>query len=81
MLSATEFYEVSTPLLVVLWIETVVYLGIGLYQTFDDFIHKTPKWAYINDRLILGYGFRQNRAQNARGDLLYAGVCGLEWRA
>ena len=70
MLSATEFYEVSTPLLVVLWIETVVYLGIGLYQTFDDFIHKTPKWAYINDRLNSWIWF-----QDKIGHKMHAAIC------
>lgn len=51
MLTATEFIPTTTPLLIVLWIEAAVYLGIGLYETFDDFIHKAPKWAFINDRM------------------------------
>ena len=51
MLTSTEFIETTTALSIVLWIEAVVYLGIGLYETFDDFIHKTPKWAFINDRM------------------------------
>ena len=51
MLTATEFIETTTALSIVLWIEAVVYLGIGLYETFDDFIHKAPKWAFINDRM------------------------------
>jgi hypothetical protein len=51
MLTASEFIPTTTPLLIVLWIEAAVYLGIGLYETFDDFIHKAPKWAFINDRM------------------------------
>ena len=51
MLTATEFTPTTTPLLIVLWIEAVVYLGIGLYETFDDFIHKATKWVFINDRM------------------------------
>jgi hypothetical protein len=51
MLTATEFIPTTTALLIVLWIEAVVYLGIGLYETFDDFIHKAPKWAFINERM------------------------------
>jgi hypothetical protein len=42
MLSATEFFPVTPLLLVVLWIEAVVYLSIGTYEIFDDFLAKAP---------------------------------------
>jgi len=45
MLSSTEFYQVTPLLMWVLWIEAIIYLGIGTYETFDDFIAKVPKWA------------------------------------
>ena len=51
MLTSTEFIETTTALSIVLWIEALIYLGLGLYETFDDFVHKTPKWAFINDRM------------------------------
>ena len=40
MPAATEFYTVAKGLQVVLWIEAIVYLGIGIYELFDDFIEK-----------------------------------------
>lgn len=45
MLSATEFYQVTPLLMWVLWIEAVIYLGIGIYEIFDDFVATVPKWA------------------------------------
>lgn len=40
MLTSTEFLQVTPTLEIVLWIEAVVYLGIGVYELFDDFIAK-----------------------------------------
>ena len=45
MLSSTEFYQATPLLMWMLWIEAVIYLGIGIYEIFDDFIAKVPKWA------------------------------------
>jgi len=45
MLTATEFFELTPLLSTVLWIEAVIYLGIGIYEIFDDFIAKAPRWA------------------------------------
>ena len=52
MLSSTEFFQVTPLLMWVLWIEAVIYLGIGTYETFDDFIAKVPKWAEQDLSLI-----------------------------
>ncbi|NIB42418.1 hypothetical protein HBA55_22620 [Pseudomaricurvus alkylphenolicus] len=53
MLTATEFYPVTTTLLIVLWIEAIIYLGTGLFEIFDDFFRKTPGWVFRNKRLNL----------------------------
>jgi hypothetical protein len=45
MLTSTEFYQVTPLLMWVLWTEAVIYLGLGIYEIFDDFIAKVPKWA------------------------------------
>jgi hypothetical protein len=70
MLTATEFIPTTTALLIVLWIEAVVYLGIGLYETFDDFIHKAPKWAFINDR-VNSWIWMQDKI----GHKMHAAIC------
>ncbi|MEM8661662.1 MAG: hypothetical protein AAGF35_12320 [Pseudomonadota bacterium] len=51
MLTATEFYPLTTSLTVVLWIELIIYLGTGLYEVFDDFYRKHPHWIFVNGRL------------------------------
>ena len=51
MLSATEIYPVTLGLQIVLWIEAVIYLGIGVYELFDDFIEKPQPWMTINGRV------------------------------
>lgn len=51
MLGATEFMETTTSLTVVLWIEVIVYLGIGIYELVDDFWRQPRPWAYVNGRL------------------------------
>ena len=50
MLEATEFIATTTTLKVVLWIETVVYLGLGVYELLDDFHLKPKPWAKIDGR-------------------------------
>ena len=50
MLTATEFYEVTTLLKVVLWIEVVIYLGLGVYEIFNDFFYKPRNWAIKNGK-------------------------------
>lgn len=51
MLTATEFYPLTTALTVVLWVEAIVYLLIGISEIFDDFHRPIPHWAYVSKRL------------------------------
>ena len=51
MLTATEYYPLTTALTVVLWVEVIIYLGTGLYEFFDDWYRKTPHWVYVNGRI------------------------------
>ncbi len=70
MLSSTELFEVTTALAVVLWIEVVVYLGIGVFETFDDFLEKPKRWMTI-DGEVNGY----LRVTNRVGHKMHAGIC------
>jgi hypothetical protein len=72
MLSATEFYEIPRSLEIVLWIEVVVYLGIGIFELFDDFIVKPRPWMTINGR-VNGY----IRIKDTVGHKMHAGICFL----
>ncbi len=72
MLSATEFFPVTPGLEVVLWIEAIVYLGIGIYETFDDFLDKPKPWMTINGR-VNGY----LRVSHRIGHKMHAGICVL----
>jgi hypothetical protein len=54
MLSATEFYQLTLGLQIVLWIEALLYLGIGVYELFDDFFEKPQPWMTISGR-VNGY--------------------------
>lgn len=70
MLSATEFFQVTPGLEIVLWIEAIVYLGIGAYETFDDFFEKPKPWMTINGR-VNGYV----RVTHKIGHKMHAGIC------
>lgn len=72
MLSATEFFEVTRGLEIVLWIEAIIYLTIGVYELFDDFIEKPQPWMTINNR-VNGYV----RLTNKIGHKMHAGICVL----
>ena len=72
MLSATEFYEIPLSLEIVLWIETLVYLGIGVFELFDDFIMKPRPWMTLNGR-VNGY----LRLKDTVGHKMHAGLCFL----
>ena len=72
MLSATEFYEVTFGLQVVLWIEALVYLGIGTYELFDDFLEKPKPWMTINGRVNAYVRFTDKI-----GHKMHAGICVL----
>jgi len=70
MLSATDFYHVTFGLEIVLWIEVLVYGGIGLYELFDDFLEKPKPWMTLNGRVN---GFL--RLTNKIGHKMHAGIC------
>ena len=72
MLTATEFFEVTRGLEIVLWIEAILYLSIGVYEMFDDFIEKPQPWMTINNR-DNGYV----RLTNKIGHKMHAGICVL----
>lgn len=50
MLTATEFYKITPLLCVVFWVETIVYLLIGVIEIFDDFFAKPKSWTKINGK-------------------------------
>ena len=72
MLSATEFYTVTPGLEIVLWIEAIIYLGIGVFELFDDFVEKPQPWMTINGR-VNGYVRLTHRV----GHKMHAGICVL----
>lgn len=72
MLSATDFYEIPLSLEIVLWIEVIVYLGIGIFELFDDFIVKPRPWMTLNGR-VNGY----IRLKDTVGHKMHAGICFL----
>ena len=44
MSSATELYALTPLLKGILWVEVIVYLGIGVYEILDDFRVKPQSW-------------------------------------
>ena len=70
MLSATEFYPVPLNLEIVLWIEVIVYLGIGTYELLDDFMEQPKPWMTIRGR-VNGY----IRMTHKVGHKMHAGIC------
>jgi hypothetical protein len=72
MLGATDFYPTTQVLEIVLWIEAVVYLGIGIYEVFDDFIAKPPPWTQINGETNV-YVLMQHKV----GHKMHAAICFL----
>ena len=72
VLSATEFHPVSLSLEIVLWIEAIIYLGIGIYELFDDFFEKPKPWMTIRGRVNVYV-----RLQHKIGHKMHAGICFL----
>ncbi len=50
MSNTTNIYALTPLLSVVLWVELIVYLGVGIYEIFDDFIVKTKPWMKVNGK-------------------------------
>jgi hypothetical protein len=72
MLNGTEFIDLDTTLKIVLWIEAIVYLGIGIYELVDDFHAKPKPWCSINGRLNAWVSM-----QDKVGHKMHASVCFL----
>ncbi|MFT5580384.1 MAG: hypothetical protein ACI9WS_003150 [Paraglaciecola psychrophila] len=72
MLSATDLYEVTPALKVVLSIEALIYLGLGIYELFDDFIVKPKPFMTINGRVNTYV-----RITDKVGHKMHAGICFL----
>ena len=50
VIGATEFYPTTSGINAILWIEAVIYLGIGTYELLDDFLAKPQAWMNTGDR-------------------------------
>ncbi len=50
MLESAELYTLTPLLKGILWVEVIVYLGLGLYEVFDDFLIKPKAWMTLSDR-------------------------------
>ncbi len=72
MLSATEFMPVDGTLAVVLWIEVIVYMGIGVYELVDDFHARPKRWSLTDDQLNV-WIYTQEKV----GHKMHAAVCFL----
>lgn len=70
MLTATEFYAVTPGLHVILWVEAIIYLGIGTFELFDDFLAKPRPWMYTQGRPN-SYLMLQHKV----GHKMHAGLC------
>ena len=68
-MDATELFTLTTTLKVVLWIEFIVYMGIGVYEILDSFGDAKP-WVKRNGRL-----------QNACFCMFLVGFCCVEWNS
>ena len=62
-MSSTELYELTLALKIVLWVEAIVYLGLGIFEIFDDFFRKLPPWTKLNGKLN-AYLFMEDRMQH-----------------
>lgn len=70
MLTSTEFFT-NTPLLQnVLWIEAAIYLAIGLYEMFDDFVAKPEPWMRVKGRDNAWI-----QMQHKIGHKMHSGIC------
>ena len=69
-MSSTEIFELTFALKVVLWAEAIVYLGIGVFEIFDDFFRKLPSWINLNGKLN-AYLFMEDKMQHK----FHAAIC------
>lgn len=69
-MSTTEIFELTLALKIVLWVEAIVYLGIGIFEIFDDFFRKLPSWINLNGKLN-SYLFMEDKMQHK----FHAAIC------
>ena len=69
-MSSTEIFELTFALKVVLWVEAIVYLGIGIFEIFDDFFRKLPSWINLNGKLN-AYLFMEDKMHHK----FHAAIC------
>ena len=62
-MNSTELFELSLALKIVLWVEAIVYLGLGIFEIFDDFFRKLPSWTNLNGKLN-HYLFMEDKMQH-----------------
>ena len=62
-MNSTELFELSLALKIVLWVEAIVYLGLGIFEIFDDFFRKLPSWTILNGKLN-HYLFMEDKMQH-----------------
>ena len=62
-MTSTELFELTLALKVVLWVEAIVYLGLGIFEIFDDFFRKLPSWTKLNGKLN-AYLFMEDKMQH-----------------
>ena len=72
MLSSTELLPLTTGLQIVLWIEAIIYLGLGLFELFDDFQVRPKPWMFTEGRAN-GWLVLQHKV----GHKMHAGICFL----
>lgn len=70
MLNSDGFIALTPALATVLWIEAIVYLGIGLFEFFDDFLERPRPWMTVNGK-VNGY----LRLQFLGGHKMHATTC------
>ena len=62
--------ELTLSLKIVLWVEVIVYLGLGIFEIFDDFFRKIPHWTIFKGKLN-SYLFMADKMQHK----FHAAIC------
>lgn len=70
MLGPTDFLPLTPALSAILWVEVVVYLGLGLFGLFDDYFERHPAWTIRDGR---PNGYLRMTAKSAHK--LHAAIC------
>ena len=70
MLGPTDFLPLTPALSAILWVEVVVYLGLGLFGLFDDYFERHPAWTVRDGR---PNGYLRMTAKSAHK--LHAAIC------